>query len=56
MLLFLLQAKLLGLNAMSVMGLDVAKYWSSEESTEGADVPEAKRLKLDSAEVSQLAS
>lgn len=50
------KAKLLGLNAMSVMGLDVAKYWSSEESTEGADVPEAKRLKLDSAEVSQLAS
>ena len=46
------QAKLLGLNAMKLMGLDVSKYWSNDEGVsveEEEDVPQAKRLKLDSA-------
>lgn len=37
-----LQAKLLGLNAMRLLGLDVTKYWSGKE---GEGLPEAKRFK-----------
>ena len=40
-----LQAKLLGLNAMSLLGQDVTKYWNGKDVEEGEGVPEAKRFK-----------
>lgn len=53
------KAKLLGLNAMKLLGLDVAKYWSGEIATadeqenDDIQVPEAKRFKQDTTAVEQ---
>ena len=47
------QAKILGLNAMKLLGLDVSKYWTQHEEEES--LPEAKRFKADnSAEVASM--